>query len=368
MASTARRASAFSSSTVDAPIDIGKSSRPPSPKVNASGGLPMNTSSRDARSTCARPAGAGAPSRRGGSASCAFGLPVVPDVNAIRQMSSAAVSTLSKRAGLPARGRSSRRLAVADAEVADVRERRTLRLRETPSSAPSSASHSAWLISRLRDDLGELLGAQQRHRRDGDAARLHHGEPAGREHRRVGAAQQHAVAGHQAHVLDQHAGDAIGLTLQLGVRPADTAPVTQSRSPSPAPTQRSSSSVAQLSCCGNRQLGQVEAELRLQHRPAADDRARRCRRARETVMGQSPANTGLDFDVKARYARPKSSVIMQIACACASASIAWSIAHRPFLMQHALGHARWRTSGRRRVRLPTRAAASPTASGVARRL
>ena len=41
----------FSSSTVDAPTDSGNSSSPPSPKVKASGGLPMKTSSRVGRST-----------------------------------------------------------------------------------------------------------------------------------------------------------------------------------------------------------------------------------------------------------------------------------------------------------------------------
>jgi hypothetical protein len=42
---------AFSSSTVDAPMCIGNTVWPPSPKVNASGGLPMKTSSGAARST-----------------------------------------------------------------------------------------------------------------------------------------------------------------------------------------------------------------------------------------------------------------------------------------------------------------------------
>ena len=42
----------LASSTVAAPTCIGNSSSPPSPKVKASGGLPMNTSSAWARSTC----------------------------------------------------------------------------------------------------------------------------------------------------------------------------------------------------------------------------------------------------------------------------------------------------------------------------
>ena len=43
---------ARSSSTVEAPMLIGNNSKPPRPKVKASGGLPMNTSSAWARSTC----------------------------------------------------------------------------------------------------------------------------------------------------------------------------------------------------------------------------------------------------------------------------------------------------------------------------
>jgi hypothetical protein len=42
---------AFSSNTVAAPMRSGNSTRPPSPKVNASGGEPMKRSSRLARST-----------------------------------------------------------------------------------------------------------------------------------------------------------------------------------------------------------------------------------------------------------------------------------------------------------------------------
>ena len=92
---------AFSISTVDAPTDIGNSSRPPRPNVNASGGLPMNTSS-----------GAGLSTWRGQQAQAAIrsrwkcivplGWPVVPEVNAITQVSSAAVRTVSNVAGFVA--------------------------------------------------------------------------------------------------------------------------------------------------------------------------------------------------------------------------------------------------------------------------
>jgi hypothetical protein len=72
----------------------------------------------------------------------------------------------------------------------------------------------------LVDDLLQLLGAQHRHGAHRDAARLDDAEPARRQHGVVGRAQQHAVAGYQAHVIDQHVGDAVGFLRQRGVAPA----------------------------------------------------------------------------------------------------------------------------------------------------
>ena len=73
---------------------------------------------------------------------------------------------------------------------------------------------------RLRDDLAQFLGTQQRHRGDGHRARLDDGEPARREHRVVGRAQQHALAGDEAHLVDEHVRDGVDAALQLGVAPA----------------------------------------------------------------------------------------------------------------------------------------------------
>jgi len=92
MASSSSGGVAFSSSTVLAPMDSGNSSRPPSPKVKPSGGLPMKTSSAFARSTCF------GQHRQIAITSwwkciVALGSPVVPEVKASRQVSSAAVST-----------------------------------------------------------------------------------------------------------------------------------------------------------------------------------------------------------------------------------------------------------------------------------
>ena len=91
-----------SSNTTEAPTRIGKHSMPPSPKVNASGGVPQKTSSDCGRSTC-----------RGNRSHIAtmsrwkcivpFGVPVVPEVNAISATSSCAVSQAAKRVGISVR-------------------------------------------------------------------------------------------------------------------------------------------------------------------------------------------------------------------------------------------------------------------------
>ena len=62
------------------------------------------------------------------------------------------------------------------------------------------------------------------------------------------------------------------------------------------------------------------------------------RRARRDVH-QSPSKTGLRLAAKASKARRKSWVVMQIACACASDFDQFVEPHRPFLVQHRLGHA-----------------------------
>lgn len=91
---------------------------------------------------------------------------------------------------------------------------------------------------RLGDDLAQLLGPQHRHRAHRDAARLHHCKPAGRQHRAVGRTQQHAVARHQAQVVDQHMGDAAGLGLQLGIGPHQAIRADDAAPPAPAAGHR----------------------------------------------------------------------------------------------------------------------------------
>jgi hypothetical protein len=140
----------------------------------------------------------------------ALGTPVVPDVKANRQQSSAAVSSVAKRpvAGTAEQTDRAQRLA-----------RRGHLLQRT--GKPGIAERMR--DPRLGDDRTELGGAQQRHRRHGDAAGLHHREPARGEHRRIGAAQQHAIAGHQPHVPDEHMGDPVSLVPQIRIGPAQPA-------------------------------------------------------------------------------------------------------------------------------------------------
>ncbi|MNT15322.1 hypothetical protein D3C72_1503700 [compost metagenome] len=69
-------------------------------------------------------------------------------------------------------------------------------------------------------DGGQLLGTQQGHGCHRNATGLDHAEPACHQHGVVGAAQQHTVARHQAHLAGQHMGDSVGPVLQIGIAPA----------------------------------------------------------------------------------------------------------------------------------------------------
>jgi hypothetical protein len=69
------------------------------------------------------------------------------------------------------------------------------------------------------EDGRDLAGAQHRHRRDDDAARLQHREPGGEEEGGVRPAQQHAVAGDQPLFLDQQPRQPVRQVLELGIGP-----------------------------------------------------------------------------------------------------------------------------------------------------
>ena len=75
------------------------------------------------------------------------------------------------------------------------------------------------LYLRLLHHETQLAGAVERHRRDGDAAGLEHGKPACRQHRRIRAAQEHAIARLEHQIFGKHARDPIGRRAQLRVGP-----------------------------------------------------------------------------------------------------------------------------------------------------
>ena len=118
----------------------GNSSSPPSPNVKASGGLPVKTSSADARSVdIGQQSHAAIRSRW--ECIVPFGLPVVPDVKAITQVSSAAVSTAANVGGLLFARASRPSLASVPKYAMRVSEGQSGRARS--SSSARRASHSA---------------------------------------------------------------------------------------------------------------------------------------------------------------------------------------------------------------------------------
>ena len=129
-----------STSSVEAPMRSGNSSRPPSPNVNASGGLPVNTSSAVAFSIDLGQQSHAA-SRSRWKCIVPFGTPVVPDVKAMSAVSSAAVRTLSNVEGL-SRARASRPSSASLANATIVRSAGEL-VCAARSSSRSRASQSA---------------------------------------------------------------------------------------------------------------------------------------------------------------------------------------------------------------------------------
>ena len=115
---------------------------------------------------------------------------------------------------------------------------------------------------RLQDDLGQLLRTQKRHSRHRDSARLHHREPACGHPGAVRAAKQNAIARREAHVLGQHAGDAVGLLEQL-CRAELTFRKAQGDAPRPAALRRPVEQLGRaIQTAGITQLRQIEDQLR----------------------------------------------------------------------------------------------------------
>ena len=178
---------AFSISSVLAPTRSGKTTSPPRPKVNASGGVPVKTSSALGFTTwprrCRR-----SRARRDGSASS----PWAPG-RAGRER---------EQGDVVGRGRDvveARRLVRDQCAVrSSVRRRRSngrhSRDRAAARSARKRWSHSARSIRAISWMSRSSPRAQHRHGGHGDRARLEHTEPARDQPRVVRPAQQHPVA------------------------------------------------------------------------------------------------------------------------------------------------------------------------------
>ena len=69
----------------------------------------------------------------------------------------------------------------------------------------------------FENDLGEFLGAQQRHGGHRHQPGVHHAQPGQRHIDRIATAQQNAVTGHQAVVFGQHLGNAANALSRFGI-------------------------------------------------------------------------------------------------------------------------------------------------------
>ena len=146
IAASSASGAGLSMSSVAAPMRSGNSSRPPSPNVNASGGLPVKISSGVARSI-ERGQQSHAASTSRWKCIVPLGVPVVPDVNAMSAVSSADVRTSPNVAGLSV-ARASRPSGAAVSKYpthASVGEAS----RAASSSPASRASHSACVTCAL---------------------------------------------------------------------------------------------------------------------------------------------------------------------------------------------------------------------------
>ena len=207
----------------------------------------------------------------------ALALPVVPEVKAISATSSAAVSTVSKRAGACRRERAraspSRRAARCSIGAG-------ARLVEL-GGEPRVGQRERDLAPCRR--LGQLARAQQRHRADDDAAGLEHGEPAGGQHRACW--RRAAARGCRARCPGRRPARARCGWRAPAARRRSSRRRRRSamRSPSPrAPAVEQLGGAVQPRRVGS--SGSVEAAGPATARAAAGGRGRRCRRARWCVI------------------------------------------------------------------------------------
>ena len=192
---------------VEAPKRSGKSTRPPSPNVNASGGVPLNTSLACGSSTCF-------------GERVAAGEQVAVEVHAALRLAGRAGRERDDRDvvgggvdGLEGRARGQRPRA-RGREAACPRARELARPRHL---ARQLARRERDRRLRLRHDLRDLPRAQQRHRRHHDPARQQDAEPGRDRLRRVGRVQQHARRRARS---PSAAATAVGALAQLRIAPA----------------------------------------------------------------------------------------------------------------------------------------------------
>ena len=139
----------------------------------------------------------------------AFGSPVVPEVKPSSATSSRFVFTRIEPHRLAEREAVELGIVIGGAVEPDhlLEEPAVLGAGDELVHQPGVAQREADL--RLVDDLGELAGAQHRHRVDDDGTGLGRREPARDHGRIVGGADQNPVARLDAEVLDQRMGDAV---------------------------------------------------------------------------------------------------------------------------------------------------------------
>ncbi len=114
----------------------------------------------------------------------------------------------------------------------------------------------------LVDDVAKLTCAQQRHRGHGDHAGLDHRQPRERHRNRVATAQQHSAAGHELHVFDEHAADAIHAVTHIVVAERDAAGPQQRPRAETFLRRLVEQLFNRVELWRELQLGQVEAQLR----------------------------------------------------------------------------------------------------------
>ena len=217
----------------------------------------------------------------------AFGLPVVPEVNAIRQTSSAAVSTAANGA-VVARQRGVEGVG-AGAAVAKIR-------RSAPGCAGRRVRRAA-AVAQHRVDLRLVDDRGRARARAAAAWSAPRSPPAlitasklAASHRVVGAAQQHAVAGDAGRGRAEHVGDAVRPRAQLGVGPGSR----RAHAGSGARRGRARRGVEQLGDAVQALAGTAARAgrngIRATGRAAAGGHGRRCRGAPRGIAASGPTS------------------------------------------------------------------------------